>query len=478
MKADLSRDTFEPAKHFLRVIQQQGRVEVDADPNEQAAILIRYLQTLAADLIGPYGGPARGGGFKLAWIDETLYVDPGRYYVDGLLCELEPGAEIRDKDVLEALETQGMSAFAVPYYAQPDRRIDEKNDPLPEVDGLVYLDVWERHVTAVEEASIREVALGGPDTSTRSQVVCQVKVATPPEEMELGGCEDVRENWASWVEVLQPGERGRLAARDNRSHATTDPCITPPMAGYRGDENQLYRVEIRTSGRADEIRERSRGRLADRVTADREDIPETEVTGEVATFVWSRENGSVLSSWDVSSNRIVLGDPSRDTKLGFAAGDWIELTDDSHELNGEPGTLVKITRVEENVLTIDESTAAGLPTDPVMFPENPKIRRWDSDGALDVVIPATNDGWVHLENGVEIRFSAEHGEYRAGDFWLIPARILGGVEWATVAGEPVLQRSRGVTHRFAPLGILRQQRGRAAAVENCLCIFDPLPCRE
>ncbi len=41
---------------------------------------------------------------------------------------------------------------------------------------LVYLDVWERHITALEDDYIREKALGGPDTATRTQVVWQVKI--------------------------------------------------------------------------------------------------------------------------------------------------------------------------------------------------------------------------------------------------------------------------------------------------------------
>jgi len=57
MKADLTRITFEPSKHFSRVIMQQGRVQLDADWNEQAAILSHYLQALTADVIGPNSSP-------------------------------------------------------------------------------------------------------------------------------------------------------------------------------------------------------------------------------------------------------------------------------------------------------------------------------------------------------------------------------------------------------------------------------------
>ena len=48
---------------------------------------------------------------------------------------------------------------------------------------MVYLDVWERHVTSLQEKGIREVALGinEPDTAARAQVVWQVKIMKPDE---------------------------------------------------------------------------------------------------------------------------------------------------------------------------------------------------------------------------------------------------------------------------------------------------------
>src|SRR5277367_2214284 len=90
MKADLTRNTFDPWKHFTRVLMQQGRVQLDSDWNEQAAILLKYVQALAADLIGPHGGPAAGLGFQVAEgsIATDFAISPGHYYVDGILCEL------------------------------------------------------------------------------------------------------------------------------------------------------------------------------------------------------------------------------------------------------------------------------------------------------------------------------------------------------------------------------------------------------
>src|ERR1044071_4461661 len=93
MKADLTRKTFDPLKHFSQVILQQGRVQLDADWNEQAAILLHSLRTLAADLIGPQGGPADNLGFAIipypssSPVANDFELGPGFYYVDGIRCE-------------------------------------------------------------------------------------------------------------------------------------------------------------------------------------------------------------------------------------------------------------------------------------------------------------------------------------------------------------------------------------------------------
>jgi len=94
MKADLTRNTFHPFRHFTRVLMQQGRVQLDADWNEQAAILLRYLRSMAADIIGPHGGPAGNLGFRIVALPPTtspvadFAITAGHYYVDGILCEI------------------------------------------------------------------------------------------------------------------------------------------------------------------------------------------------------------------------------------------------------------------------------------------------------------------------------------------------------------------------------------------------------
>ena len=88
MKGDFSRYTFDPSKHFSSVLMQQGRVTLDADHNEQSAILLHYMRTLARDLIGPYAAPVEHAGFELR-VDKDggFSISRGRMYVDGILVE-------------------------------------------------------------------------------------------------------------------------------------------------------------------------------------------------------------------------------------------------------------------------------------------------------------------------------------------------------------------------------------------------------
>ncbi len=65
MKGDFSRFTFDSKKHYTRVLQQQGRVRLDADWNEMVEIHCHDLRNVMRDLIGPYGGPIDNCGFKI-----------------------------------------------------------------------------------------------------------------------------------------------------------------------------------------------------------------------------------------------------------------------------------------------------------------------------------------------------------------------------------------------------------------------------
>src|SRR5579859_5776023 len=102
MAGDFSRSTFDPRKHYQRVLMQQGRVQVDADWNEQIAIA-EYLQAAQfTDTIGLSGTPQEKNGFLLTTLQPSstsattdFQVVPGRIYVNGVQCVLDPPTIVR-----------------------------------------------------------------------------------------------------------------------------------------------------------------------------------------------------------------------------------------------------------------------------------------------------------------------------------------------------------------------------------------------
>jgi len=481
MKADFSRDTFDPGKRYSRVLMQQGRVQLDADWNEQTSILLHYMRVLARDLIGPHGAalapdgaavPSAGFGIVVnaneivgsngALLkdskdksDQELFkqlqkkldagdfiVNPGRYYVDGW--PVENVAPVASSD-LSGWSTQYSTDFGKPPC-------------------LVYLDVWEREVTFVEDGHIREVALGGADTCARAKIEWQIRVWKPTDPQAAVTCDDLAKL------PKHPGD-GRLRARAKRV-AQTSPCVISPDSRYTGAGNQLYRVEIHQGGAAG-----------------------------TATFKWSRENGSVIfsvvkmdsvdTSHDPNTVRVTLASLGRDERLGLREGDWVELVDAGEVLQNRADALLQVVKIEPDALAVTLALSGPL----AIAEDAPLLlRRWDqagdakSGGALPVVEYAAADmskdaKWTTLEDGVEIWFEAG-GTYATGDYWLIPARVItGDLEWpaetdadgkvvmSNGVATPAALKPRGPRHYYAPLAHSEPGNARDGrpVVTDCRC---------
>lgn len=407
MKADLSRDTFRPERHYSSVRIQQGVVQLDADANEQTDIALYRDETTTEDVVGPHGAPLHDAGFELTvGADGDIEIGAGRMYVHGTLCENE--APVR-------------------FQAQPDL---PGGHPMFLGDGrrLFYLDVWQQHVTALDEPDIHEVALGDAFTATRTRTVWQVKALMVHTDHECG---DFGPDWAA----VPPGT-GTLRAQESPSQDAADDCQVPPGAGYRRLENQLYRVEIHDG------------------------------TGTEGgpTYKWSRDNGSVAGVVEaIDGTRLRVSEPSREAERAVAGARWIELSDDTRALWSRPGTFVEVVRDGDafEIVSPNPPTLAD-------FDGAPIARRWDSD-KLSVLTGSP----VELEDGVEVEFAA--GTYFSGDYWLIPARSLTGqVLWPRVAGVPRFEPPHGVEHRYAPLALFDLADGTWTRHSDCRRLFPPL----
>ena len=386
MKGDFSRFTFDPKKHYTGVRMQQGRVQLDADWNEQVDLQLNRERRELRDIIGYAGGPRDNLGFKITANGNKLKVGKGHYYVAGRLCWNDHEFNIGN---IEAIR---------------------------EGTYLAYLDVWERHVTWLEDADIREAALGGPDTATRTHLVSQVKLmpVDPDVDCSAYAVED-------WVPD-QHMSTGKMRAQSKPvPNPPDDICAPTQQSGYTGLENQLYRVEIH------------------------------QIDGNKVTFKWSRENGCVATRWTaISGNSLTVMSTGLDDKLGFKPGDLVELTNTAYEKAGHPGILAELKSVGDDTLEINSTVnLAGDGT----------VRRWEGQGEFSA--GGTGNTWIQLEDGISIAF--EGGTFQPGDYWTIPARAFlgkgsaggqGDILWPLDDNElPVFEKPHGPEHVYCPLAI-------------------------
>jgi hypothetical protein len=455
MHIDTSRSRFDAAKHYSGVLALQGRVLLDQDHNEQLAIWLHQLRTSLADVIGQAGAPRDAAGFAVDRTDKTadkladLSLSAGRMYVDGILVE---------------------NAVDTTYWGQPDGHLDHEADQLPDSGAfLVYLRVWEREVTVVEDPDLREVALGihGPETTARSKVIWQV-AAYP-----FGNDDPGNDPAARWRADPPFPRRGLLKARARTpDDAETDVCSVSPEARFRGQENQHYRVEVFRSGPA--AAPETTARTSRRGNRDAS-------LAAPAQFVWSRDNGSYV--YPVTALRgaeVAVGVLGRDSRSALDVGDLVEIVDDSSvALLGrdiEPSvvrTLFAVTAVDtvNLMVTLDRDPSGETGNIGRDQDLHPQLRRWDAPAA-----EITEGGWLDLEDGVQVQFTGSGSDpttYRNGDFWLAPARrTTGDLIWPQGDAGPVALPPFGIDYHYAPLALV--PASARAKVVDLRALFSPL----
>jgi Family of unknown function (DUF6519) len=485
MSFDSSRFTLNPWNDFLGVVMQQGRVQLDSDWNEWLEEFARRIQAGSMDTMGRAVVPATTPyGFKInVSVDASgqrhLTIGAGRMYVDGLMVENHGPAASALWDSALA-ELSGAPAAPPPvaevdldYAAQPYL----PNATLPAGNGpfLVYLDVWKRPITYLEHPELIDSAVG-VDTTGRIQMAWQVRLL---DVSNVAGvtCATPDNSIPAWESLIQPS--GAQLTTAVVPSATSGPCCLNTATGYTGLENQLYRVEIHQGGSAN-----SSG----------------SASPVSATFKWSRDNASVITAvttigpaTNVANNptsQLTVLSTGRDNVLSFQPGDWIEITDDFLELNGQAGELHQIdsngVSIALKTIRLQTPVSAGLQTrlaSGVNY--HTRICRWDQNGKVYL-----NDGvtvWVDLgaanstgqipvpppgtslilENGVTVSFTLNSalGNFHVGDFWTFPARANDGTVGILTQAPPA-----GVHHHYARLSIVTFP----STASDCRTIWPPV----
>jgi hypothetical protein len=513
MNGDISRDTFHPWRQYTGVRLQQGRVQLDADWNEQIDIALSRERTVTRDVVGPGAVPEVAPGFALTPPDpdgdgagSDLLIGFGHAYVAGVLAQNQPapprhlvavtgdagafhvtaGAPLAVGMWLQAIpdgspivgprfvRVQAVVApvaadaglqrvrlapvptatdFVAPVLPSLGAQPDLRESVLPTTAGtfLAYLDVFERTVTALDAPDLREVALGNPDTATRTQQVWVVYTqAASSTGSGSASCADFPPGWQP-----DPSAKARLAASTVPGVSQQDPCLTPDPGGYRGIENQLYRVEVHNGGRTG--------------------------TGQVSVK-WARDNASYrVKLTDLTNGRLVVDETRLDAMSVLAPDQWVEVLDEASVLAGRPGFFVRlgelaaagiaVAEVRDPVTLAPLTTTGGQP-DTSGLPKLGTLRRFD--GGVPVrVTPGTQ---IPLENGIQVVL--DQGTLATGDAWTIPARTLtGAIEWPhdPATGTQVPLPPREVRRAYMALGLIeRTAGGRFKVLSDCRTTFPPL----
>jgi len=446
MAGDYTRFTFKPQRDYSGVFKQQGRVDLDADFNELIEIIDRRWRSETIDIISHCVVPnTTPDAFLITPTAISAFdIGIGRMYVDGIQVE-NHGLPPLDYQA-DLGEMRGTAP--TPYNDQPYLPA-----PLPpalaaaaNTTDLIYLDVWQREVTVLEDPSIREIALGGPDTTTRIQSVWQVRAL---ENVGSHGCDD---DIDIWDQTIAPSA-GRLTTSAIAPPASDDPCIISPSGGYRGLENRLYRVEIHSTGPIG--------------------------GGAPAKFKWSRNNATIASTVSAipSPTQVTVQQVGRDQVLRFEVGNWIEITDDFREFQGLAGHMAQITAIDEanRILTFAPAIPGAVNFDATDPSRHTRVRRWDqsqnvdANGLLDVTA-----GPIDIEDGIRVSFSLDPagGNFKIGDYWAFAARTTDG-------SVEVLQNAppRGILHHYCRLGFIHWGTDiQSTTFTDCREHWPPLCC--
>lgn len=449
MSGDYSRQRFDARKAFAGVLMQQGRVQLDADWNDLVEMLDRRWRAETTDIVGRGVVPMETPhGFEIGVANGAPTIGPGRMYVDGLLAE-NFGAGAQEWDPVLA-DTRGQDALG--HTAQPFAPVGNDLPALPAAGThVVYVDVWQREVTATEDPALLEPAVG-VDTTARLQTAWQVRVL-PNVDVT---CDTVRQH-QDWIALTRPSA-GRLSTAAVGTPQPEDPCTIPAGAGYRGLENQLYRVEIHEGGPA-----------------------------ASATFKFSRDNASVVTAVTEIPSRTLLRvhrtqwDPIR----RFSKGDWVEILDDRIELSGRARVLRRIHDVDDarHEITLETDLPGDEFPAATVAARHTRVCRWDqhgvirdpagnaivdlADAANHGVIPVRVGTPIVLEQGVQVTFDVDAtiagGGFRTGDYWTFAARTTAPWVEPLVTAPP-----RGVHHHYSPLAVVTD--GSAA---DCRVFWPP-----
>jgi hypothetical protein len=447
MGSDRARVSFEPSRQWRAVIAQQGRVSLEADINEQVAIDASRDQLTTLELVGPCASP--DGGYQVSTASAgDLSVSAGTLYLGGQRLRLEQA-------IAYSHQPEWLNAATDPLYTPP---------AVPEGDAfeLVYLLAGEQEVSAVEDPTLADVALGGPDTAQRLRIVQRVVRTPSKSSARASAWSELESSWASEGYGFDPATMQRISTATLQVSFTqeqTEPTPCQPVAtgGYLEAENQLLRVAIGV------------------------------VEDGQPSILWAFDDACALyrvtaSVYDAAANQttITLASAPVDASHYPAEGQTVELLADAVDLSSESavaapsGFLATLAKGyepgERTVVLSGQPPVEYLQAAPSQAQATPSLylRVWQEQVAASPGAPVPLG-----KTGVAVTLSSSDGVFHTGDFWRFALRPIEPTIVYPARIKEAPQAPDGPRTWACPLSVISWSDGTPTS-SSCVEGFDSL----
>lgn len=439
MGSDRARRSYDVTRKYRSVVAQQGRVTLEADLNEGEEIRAEESRNQLLDIIGPSG--AKGTGFKISVPSKSpvpfdFVIGRGSLYVGGV--RVQTGrTRFLSQERREWIERPG-----------PREQMPKQKAPFREA---VFLTVDEQEISAVEDRALREVALGGPDTSARVRMIQRVRRSI----VDAEGCQSafeavLKKEYATGrafdPDTMRLQSAMKLQVDFDREPSQADECQPTQQSGFLGPENQLIRVQV------------SRG-------------------------------GQMLWGWDNASSvyRVKVTDRSTLELEGVPAdvfhrphpNQWVEILETAVNLGSGEYVATAIGRTRQvvsydparRVLTLKGQLPAGF------NPRQAFVRIWDNRQAF----PAAGSSVELVDfrgtgTGLVIKTNGEPPV--PGDYWMIGVRPRTPHEILPKRLHDSLQPPDGPNRWIVPLAVISWHGKGGATVTDCRRHICDIRCRD
>lgn len=459
MPSDRARKTHDPSRMYRSVVSQQGRVTLEADANEAEEIRAQDARAQLIDVVGPSGSP--DDGFLIAVpapgsAPFDFSIAAGTLYLGGT--RLQSTDRVGHYGAQANTEwTDYPVRYAGPVATEPSAAGSE----------LIYLEVCEQEVSAVEDPALREVALGGPDTAARTRMIqrvqrvpvsandCASALQQALTKLAFGSAAPALDR-AAYLEPksMRLVSTMRLKAGFAPAEAAADPCQPLAQAGFLGSENQLIRVQV---------------------------------SRDTAKFVWSYDNASFIYRATFvkdTPKAIQLDAAPVDVFHHPQSGQWLELLatavdlDPSARVAAPHGLLLQIDGFDPDQRVV---TLRDVPTELLASPPRQLfVRVWENrqDFAADDTTSTELAKASGVGTGVSIWTSP--GPRMPGDYWMIgvrpsllqaiPGAELGATQPQTIFPARLMSQPQppdGPARWLVPLSVVTWTDGTTAQVTDC-----------